>query len=141
MPTKSVKGTASTHKVVLLDIISYTLGILHQPGPRPRPRPHGRRAVRLPMVESVPALPNVSPHELPRQRPHAGIFLPWPTRAHGTDTGQNSAKQRLSTKVKISYFLTSTRLRSARRCTIGPEASPSILAVLAVPRPDPASAL
>ena len=46
-----------------------------------------------------------------------------------------------STKAKIGYFLRSTRLRSARRCTIGPEASPSILAVLFVPRPDPASAL
>jgi len=71
MPTKSVKGTASTHKVVLLDIISYTLGILHQPGPRPRPRGRWAQAGR-----PAGAAPNVTPPRHAR-RPHPARRTPF----------------------------------------------------------------
>lgn len=85
MPTKSVKGTASTHKVVLLDIISYTLGILHQPGPRPRPRgrwaqagrPAGRRPKPHHATRAVPTQPAARLSASPAARPALALPPAW----------------------------------------------------------------
>ena len=67
MPTKSVKGTASTHKVLLLDISSYTLWILYTSPARPASppawaqptpaRPPGRRPKPHHATRAAPTQP------------------------------------------------------------------------------------
>ena len=100
MPTKSVKGTASTHKV-LLDISSYTLDTrTHRPQPprRPRPatarppparRPDGRSEVKPTPIASLSISHSAAGAALggpPSGLPRAAAALP-PEVSGGSGTG------------------------------------------------------